>query len=83
LSTLGSPNYSVVERAALGLAGILSPTQAPIPQLNGIQFLCAPSRLATEVLKVERRNTMRSIILYVLGVPVSIIIIIALFAHHF
>ena len=30
-----------------------------------------------------RSNPMRSIILYIVGIPISVIVLIALFTHHF
>ncbi len=40
--------------------------------------------MVNELLVTKRRKQqMRSVILYILGVPVTIIVLIALFTHHF
>ncbi len=46
----------------------------PLPSVAGSATMCGPFREET---------FMRSILLYLIGVPIPIILIIALFTHHF
>jgi hypothetical protein len=53
-------------------------TAGRLTQLAGPSRVCIPAATAT-----QRERSMRSILLYFLGIPIPIILLLAMCTHHF